>query len=540
MKANPDFAVDLDWLERRWRLPAAARPIVESLLAAETAGSTAWRCPDGIAPDWGAALGLPEAPGCSPLLWIEGGGEAFLQSRRVWAAESFLAREFFERARRSLPSPETIEQSLVRLFPGCAPDHRQVAAVRLAASRELALITGGPGTGKTFTLARLILLLLEEGLAGADIHLAAPTGKAADRMKQSILAGLPALENLTGASLAGLAQAAEASGTLHRLLGQAQRHGGLLPGELLIVDECSMVDLGLWEAVLRATEGKRLILLGDPRQLESVGQGNVLSALVDEVERGDSPLRECHVHLTETHRFRDRPALLEMARALEDSDAGRVVNLLQEESNDGGLAWLDPGAGFPRMENFPEAVREAWSRLAGADSPEAALAETARVCVLTARREGASGASGINAAIGAWLARGGPLKYQPILILRNDAETGLRNGSVGVRRDGQAWFAGRGGALEEFALGQLPDFGPAWAMTIHRAQGSEYDEVVVVLPREESPLASRELLYTAVTRARRHATLVGSAGAIEAAATAGSQRLCLLSVAWDRLRQRGK
>lgn len=521
---NPDLA----WLQSRWELPDDAAGEISRYLAAEAEGSTAVEIlqePSG----WGRAAAAPGAG--SPLVLVEHAGRRFLQSRQLFRAEASIARRL--RALAAIAFPPPPEDRLARLFPGAGADDRQLRAARTAASRALTLITGGPGTGKTHTLARILALLAAEGVAVDRIRLAAPTGKAADRMKKAVSESLGALDGA-----AEIARVADSSSTLHALLGYNPSSGACrfdaghpLPCSVLIVDECSMVDALLWRALLEALPPDvRLILLGDPNQLESVGQGNVFAELAR--LSATAPLAECHVHLTEARRFRDRPAILALAGALERSDASAAEEVLAGDGA-GGVVWIPHEDGPLPLSAFPGAIREALEAVATAPTPGDALARLGAVCVLTAQREHFVGARAMSAAIQAEMAERPDTRNHPVIINRNDPETGLRNGSVGVfhrEADGrrQAYFPAVNGELRPFSAASLPDHSPAWAITIHRSQGSEYDEVLVLLPQETSPLATRELLYTAITRARRTVFIAGSPAAIRKAAASPSARRTLL------------
>ncbi len=534
------YKAHLDWLARRWGLPESDRAAVLALLEASAEGSTAVEV---CGEEFGGGNAVGGERGESPLVRVAWNGREYLQSRRTFEAENLVARELVRLAGiEYADGGELSDEEREGMFPGQDADDPQIVAVETAWRRALTLVTGGPGTGKTHTLARILLRLAMGGIRGGEIVLAAPTGKAADRMKQSVLDAIGGLPASLSSYFPELEQAAQGSGTLHRWLGRRNRIESGTIGRVLILDECSMMDLVLWEAVLgMPVEGRRLILLGDPEQLESVGQGNVLAALVAEAGRMDSPLHGGHVHLERSHRFRDCPGILRLAEALRASDAGEVLEILRAslktpEEAGKGIAWIETEGGVPPVRLLPEEVLQGWREIAQAPDEERALAGLRKLCVLTAHREGAAGAAGMNAAIEGWLASQGGSRFAPVLIQRNDAETGLRNGSVGVLRGGRAWFPGSGGGLSGFSSGQLPEHGPAWAMTIHRSQGSEYEHVVVVLPRAGSPLLGKELLYTAITRARRQVTILGSADAIRSAVNTSGGRTTLLAAAWERIK----
>lgn len=531
---------EIRWLMEKWGLPEAACESVAAWLAAEAQGDTACPLARPVS-SWGHAAAPAGETSDSPLVLVEHAGTTFLQSRLVHETEREIARRLLALAADSSPLPHAAPAP-ESLFPGAQPTDPQVEAARTALERHLAIITGGPGTGKTYTLARILALFVSAGLTG--IRLAAPSGKAADRMKSAVTQSLDGLPESFAATRDALLRAAETSATLHALLGYFPDSGSCrygpenpLPCDVLIVDECSMVDVHLWRALLEALpDGARLVLLGDPNQLASVGQGDVFAGIVRAAAATDSPLHAVRVHLTEARRFRDRPAILAFARALETSDAAAARALLEDvrgsEGRD-GLAWLEASGGALPCSEFPAPVLDALGHVACADSPAAALDALARVCVLTAQRNFFVGSLAMSRQIDAHFQHREGTRNHPVIINRNDPETRLRNGTVGVLHtapDGtrRAFFPGADGTLAEFPTSRLPDFSPAWAITIHRSQGSEYDNVLVILPREESPMATRELLYTAITRARRNVFVAGDLASAEKAARTPSARRTLL------------
>lgn len=545
-------APHLEWFQDRWNLPESAVPLLEALMEARAGGSTALELPSPQEPGCFGNAALAIEPGADPaasprpLVLLRHGGKSYLQPWIYYKAERDIAtalRQRLQRAAASGVSP--------RLLDPLFPPGKQREAAQTALHAKLTLITGGPGTGKTYTIARILAALAETGIDPVKIQMAAPTGKAADRMKSAVAESLATLPPEFRKWSAPLDTMAAKSSTLHALLGYNPSTGrcrfnkeNLLPCEALVVDECSMVDVLLWSALLAAVpEDALLILVGDPNQLESVGQGNVLTELVSQAASPSSPLHSSWVHLTETRRFQDRPGIIELADAFAERDGDRAVRLLAEArdlSAPAGIAWLEASDGSFRWNQFPPTIQATLTAVARAATPEAALQALKRVCILTAQRRYFVGALAMNAAIGEHFNRTAPEgtpPNQPIIVNHNDPETGLKNGSVGVIAPGpdgtrKAWFPGSDGgeALKSYALAQLPDYSPAWALTIHRSQGSEFDEVLVILPRKESPMATRELIYTAITRASKTVYLAGDIEAVRQAAETASKRVTLLGV----------
>jgi exodeoxyribonuclease V alpha subunit len=329
--------------------------------------------------------------------------------------------------------------------------------------------------------------------------------------------------------------------TLHRLLGVIPdrprfRHDAThpLPHDVVVVDEASMVDLPLMCKLVEAIGvHAQLILLGDPDQLPSVEAGDVLAAIVDSAEdeaatsaaeavlldledvpatgdlfaRSTAPLAGHRVHLQRGYRQAEALQLAPLAEAVRSGDGARALALLES----GTLAGVQFHAELhdPLAETSRESLLAPWRALRDAASPDEALALADRARVLTALREGPAGAGPLNARIEEALAGVQRERYFPgrlLLVTENSDRHGLANGDVGVCLHDEAgtmvaWFAGRGGA-RGFHPAALPAHAGAFAMTVHKAQGSEYDTAWLVLPRADARTLSRELVYTGITRAR--------------------------------------
>ncbi|MDT8438136.1 MAG: exodeoxyribonuclease V subunit alpha [Wenzhouxiangellaceae bacterium] len=474
--------------------------------------------------------------------------------------------------------------------PDREPDWQQIACA-LAVRAALTIVTGGPGTGKTWTVVRVLALLQllhpDQAERPLRVRLAAPTGKAAQRLGESIAAGWQELvESLPDVDLA----MPEAASTLHRLLG-SQRHtrhfrhdrSNPLPADVVIVDEASMIDQELMHSLLEAlAPATRLILLGDKDQLASVEAGavfgelcrgaeqvNYSAALNDWLERvlGDRPgadgaggLADRRVLLRRNRR--STPAINTLAVAVNRGDADAAVDLLRRDGDE--LDWPTIDATNPNAlqailrAGYRDYLQAIGQKRPSEDTPTAeaidrwaahCLTAYARFQVLTAHRHGPWGVDGINGQVHRWLhaARNGKqpaiadgewFHGRPVMITRNDYATGLMNGDIGlclaVPDNGdtvlRVVFAGADQHLRYFSPSRLRDCETAWAMTVHKAQGSEFTHAVLVLPDRPSPVLTRELIYTGLTRARERFTLIApSEGVFRQAVRARTRRSSALA-----------
>ncbi|MES2819209.1 MAG: exodeoxyribonuclease V subunit alpha [Pseudomonadota bacterium] len=494
------------------------------------------------------ASSLVGGPGAFAPLILDG---ERLYLARYHAYECALAEQLLNRAAaRPAVDEARLSESLARLFAGNAgqPDWQRLAAAQ-AVRRSLTVISGGPGTGKTTTVVRLLAALLEQpGGAALAIGLAAPTGKAAARMAEAIRNAKAALP-VSAAVKAALPDEAR---TLHRLLGSRGdsplvRHNPAnpLPLDVLVVDEASMVDLALMAKLLGAlAPGARLILLGDKDQLAAVEAGAVFAELCQgrgfdaqagrdlqritgqrvplEVPR--SRLGDAVVLLTHSHRFADDSGIGELARRINAGDAKGTQALLREPRAD--LCWLQqpaPAALLARLETG----YAPFLRAARGGDPAAAFAAFNAFRALSAQREGPWGVAGLNEALEARIRPPGRERWyagRAVMVQQNDYALGLFNGDIGLclsTEQGLRVFFESPDAdgYRPFSPARLPSHESAFAMTVHKSQGSEFAEVLLVLPEQPSPLLTRSLLYTGITRARLRVEIWGLAARLGEAVT---------------------
>jgi exodeoxyribonuclease V alpha subunit len=496
---------------------------------------------------------------------------------RYWQHEQELARQVRQRLGPAAfaHEPAAVRAELVRLFAstpagaadGSEPDWQRVA-VTLALASRFSVVTGGPGTGKTHVAVRTLTLLerLERcaGRASPKSLLLAPTGKAAARL----VAALRFAQSELGPDAASDAALDQAL-TIHRALGASRgpvprfAHDARRPlvADIVVVDEASMVDLPLMRRLFEATlPSTRIVLLGDADQLSSVQSGAVLGELC--------AVSRPHVYSVEVARsvaelggeqlpsdpgllaggLDDRVVELRASRRFsESSGIGALGAALRRGDGAAALGILDQARAVRRIEptgpgHFGRAVEslllDGYAAALTERDPRAALDRLAEFRVLCAHRRGPAGVERLNRIIERVLAaaelvspHGERYAGRPVLVEENDYRAGLFNGDVGLmlpdaNRGGElrVHFPGADGQVRSFYPGRLPRHQTAFAMSVHKSQGSEFEHVLLVLPEPSSPLLTRELLYTAVTRARERVTILGTAESVLAGAGRRAER----------------
>jgi exodeoxyribonuclease V alpha subunit len=469
---------------------------------------------------WMAAVRASPLLGSPPVLRLLG---ELLYLDRYWLEEEQVCADLL--ALKVIP--EAVElPGYKRLFPEGYDEQR--AAADIALSQAVTVLTGGPGTGKTHTVARLLALLVERaevlGAPRPRIALAAPTGKAAARLTEAVAAEVERLAPADATRLAGLRAT-----TLHRLLGSRpdtsvrfkHNRGNRLPHDVIVVDETSMVSLTMMARLLEAVRpDTRLILVGDPDQLASVEAGAVLADLVDGLTARDE-VRVAALHT----RYRFGESIGALAEAIRIGDAEGAVSVLRAGGEH--VEWIDTDSPAEPLREVlvPQALRVREAAVLGDVQRALAILDEHRL--LCAHRQGPYGASHWNRQVQRWLAdetgQAPSLEWyagRPLLVTANDYGLRIYNGDTGVVVAGpdglRAVINGAGGLLN-FATSRLAEIETMHAMTIHKSQGSQAGAVTVLMPPQDSRLLTRELFYTAVTRAKVKVRVVGSEDEVRAA-----------------------
>lgn len=501
----------------------------------ETSATGLWPqppVPDGALPEisrWTASLRRSPLTNRGPLV-LDGRNRLYL--RRYWQLERDIADALAKRIslrRAGLPAASWLEPALRRLF-GNEPGLPQCAAAKNAMWHPISLLCGGPGTGKTSAVAAIVALLTERSLherqTAPKVMLLAPTGKSAARLGEAVSRAKTRID----ASDRVLDAIPDEAMTIHRALGMQPtgvhfRRGADHPleADILVVDEASMIDLVLMRQLLDATPlTSTLLIVGDPDQLTSVEAGSVLRDLV--AANTETWWQGRCTHLTETFRYAAEQPLGQLVAAIREGDPDEVQRIL-ERPGAPDVTWLP----FEELNTELDRAATLWAETLRATDPTEHFARRGRFAILTPYRVGPTGTRQLGAAIAARMTSTNAPSSDviPIIIEQNSRELRVFNGDFGMligTPPRRAVIQRVSEGPYEVAEARLPPYSAAFALSVHKAQGSEFDEVLIVLPEEDGPLLTRELLYTAVSRARKRVRLVGSPEVVAATLGRRAQR----------------
>jgi len=496
-------------------------------------------------------------PGVFRPLVLDDAGRLYLY--RYWDYEKRLADDLLARARDAGDVDEALLRSGLERYFDDPHDSEQKLAAATAVLRRFCVISGGPGTGKTTTVVKILALLAEQAHGGRlTIAVAAPTGKAAARVQDAMRVALSRLD----VDLFTRDVMPTEAFTIHRLLGARPgsvhyRHhrGNPLAIDVLVVDEASMADLALTAKLVEALPPRaRLILLGDKDQLSSVEAGSVLGDICRHTAPSPrfakrlaaatgTPRRKIQASATPTSPIADSVALLETSyRFGPESGIGRLARLVNAGEGAEALALLKTGHAevawrgiAPAQlrerlaESIPEGLRSYFEAVRAGATPHEAFARFGAFRVLSAHRRGPFGVAALNRLIEDVLDEQGHISARnpwyagrPVMITRNDYDLRLFNGDVGIALNDaegrlKVFFPATGDGARALAPGRLPEHETVYAMTIHKSQGSEFAGVLMVLPNALSPVMSRELVYTGITRAMTRLEIWGEEAAFTGA-----------------------
>jgi len=432
-----------------------------------------------------------------------------------------------------------LSQFLDRLFPKTSYDIKispQRKAVEIAIKKKLCIISGGPGTGKTTVAAKIIAALIHVSENMPRIDITAPTGKAAQRLQESIINAKNSL-NCSDEIKSAMPQHAM---TIHRLLGSIHRSpyfkynfDNKLPSDVVIVDEASMIDIALMNKLITALKPEaRLIILGDKDQLASVDPGSVLGDICGKHKiSNSSPINSCIVYLSKNYRFGENSGVYKLAKAVNQGNLSDAEKFLNDLSLYPEIKWTDiTDIKRPKISLQKDFI-QFHENYHQSKTPADALTALNQFRILCAVRKGPFGVEYINNCIREILISKGLIQSnkqwyhgRPVMITKNDAAIGLYNGDIGIifkdkndHNSLKAFFIGPDNSITKYLPARLPDHETVYAMTVHKSQGSEFNHVLFILPDTLSKVLTRELIYTGLTRTRKHIHIWGAQSIIRAA-----------------------
>ncbi len=424
--------------------------------------------------------------------------EDLLYQHKSFEQEKKVSEWLFQKSLSKIELDKDISIKIDESYSKTESD-QQLLAIYKSFNHPILFITGGPGTGKTYTVQQI--LLAHRAIFGDSysIKIAAPTGKAAQRINDSLLDEESTFKAETIHQLLGIK---------NFIKGFKYSEGNYIPADLIVIDEASMMDLSLWSSLTKAISSKcRLIIVGDPFQLASVESGSVLSDICSFSEKDsiNNPIKDSIIKLESRHRFSKDSGIHQFADSVNNMDPEIAFQILKN-SNFEDIRWVEPS---------PKNISDVFTKyaidpaLSGVDN----LIEEYRL--LSALRKGPYGSIRINSVIEQQIKKQKGVALSKewfhnriIMVNKNDYKVGVQNGEIGSYDENtNAIFFGE---KKQIDVHQLSNFESGYCITIHKSQGSEYDNVAIILPEHENALLTKELLYTAVTRARKSVLVVGN------------------------------
>ncbi|HSW59571.1 MAG TPA: exodeoxyribonuclease V subunit alpha [bacterium] len=447
---------------------------------------------------------------------------------RYWQYENRLAKRIIEMSKdagRYIEKYQELAETITLLFGEEGKTNGQLEAALSAVRNRFSVITGGPGTGKTTAIAK-ILAAVFTSFPDESVVLAAPTGKAASRMNEALKNAVSFTGNSINDEIKLKIQ--ELNGcSIHRLLGWTRTPGVFVHNNenpidagIVIIDEASMIDLSLMSKLVDSIHsGTSLLLLGDKDQLTSVEAGNVLGDICEASLKGVFKEKSVSV-LTKSYRFGKSAFIGELASKVNRGENIAVIKEVFEKCNDGSIKFIDSKISSS-MEVIEEAIIRNYSSLFKNSSALEVIAALEKFRILCASKVGNGGVFNINRFAESVMIKNGLIRSpgelwyhgRPVMVTENNYVLELFNGDCGVilEKEGEkrGCFQSNDGTVRSFPVSMLPSVETVYAMTVHKSQGSEYDSVMVILPEKEMAVLTKELIYTAVTRSRKDLTIIG-------------------------------